>query len=90
MAKLLSIFFLTLTGFLLIHGDDWKPEINHLFNIISKAIKTRFALCKLDIGKMEVSRIFPFEKRQSSLNVFTRIRRLSYTLIVTLIRSYIS
>tara|TARA_Y100000389_G_C17227424_1_gene396407 strand:+ start:339 stop:707 length:369 start_codon:yes stop_codon:yes gene_type:complete len=42
MAKLLSIFFLTITGFLLIHGDDWKPEINHLFNIISKAVAEYF------------------------------------------------
>ena len=42
MAKLLSIFFLTLTGFLLIHGDNWKPEVNHLFNIISKAVTEYF------------------------------------------------
>jgi hypothetical protein len=42
MAKLLSIFFLTITGFLLIHGDNWKPEINHLFNIISKAVTEYF------------------------------------------------
>jgi hypothetical protein len=42
MAKLLSIFFLTITGFLLIHGDEWKPEINHLFNIISKSVTEYF------------------------------------------------
>ena len=42
MAKLLSIFFLTFTGFLLIHGDNWKPEVNHLFNIISKEVTEYF------------------------------------------------
>ena len=42
MSKLLTIFFLTFTGFLLVHGDEWKGVFNHLFNIISKAVTEYF------------------------------------------------
>ena len=42
MSKFLTIFFLSFTGFLLVHGDEWKGVFNHLFNIISKAVTEYF------------------------------------------------